>query len=64
MSKPTTYRVDYYYQKPGVGSRTRTQLTGSVSQHLRGATTENAVLHYLREKHPGYEILLMSVDWK
>ena len=64
MSKPATYRVDYYYQKPGVGSRTRTQLTGSVSQHLRGATTEKAVLHYLREKHPGYEILLMSVDWK
>ena len=62
--KPMNYRVDYYYQRRGVGSRTRTQLTGSVSQHLHGGTTENAVLRYLRDKHPDCEIELMSVDWK
>lgn len=63
-SKATSYRADYYYQKPGVAAKTRTQITGSVSQHLHGATTESAVLNYLRGKHPGYEILLMSLDWK
>ena len=62
--KPMNYRVDYYYQKRGSGSRARTQLTGSVSQHLRVATTENAVLHYLQQKHPDCEIVLMLVDWK
>ena len=62
--KPVHYVVDYYYQKPGVGSRSRTQLTGSVSQHLQGATTESAVMSYLRKKHAGYEITLMSLSWK
>lgn len=59
--KPNNYRADYYYGK-GL-SRTRTQLTGSVSQHLQGATTESAVMSYLRKKHPGYEIDLMSLEW-
>ena len=62
--KPMNYRVDYYVQKQGTGSRSRTQLTGSVSQHLRAATTENAVLHYLQQKHPNSEIVLMSLEWK
>lgn len=62
--KPINYRVDYYYQKHGSASRARTQLTGSVSQHLRGATTENAVLNYLQQKHPNCEIVLMSVEWR
>jgi hypothetical protein len=62
--KPTSYRADYYYQKPGIGSKSRTQITGSVSQHLHSATTESAVLNYLRSKHPGYEIILMSLDWE
>jgi len=60
-NKPTGYRADYYYSK-GL-SRTRTQLTGSVSQHLQGATTESAVMSYLRKKHQGYEIDLMSLEW-
>ena len=59
---PKDYKVDYYYSKNG--ARTRTTMTGSVSQHLQGATTESAVLNYLRNKHPGYEILLMSLDWR
>lgn len=60
--KKSSYRADYYYIKNG--SRTRTQLHGSVSQHLQGATTESSVLNYLRKKHPGYEIELMSLEWK
>jgi hypothetical protein len=60
-NKPTYYRADYYYSKNG--SRSRTQISGLVSQHLNGATTESAVLNYLRHKHSGYEIELMSLDW-
>ena len=63
-SKPTRYKADYTYQRPGGGSRTRTKISGYVSQHLRGATTESAVLQYLRTKHPGYEITLMSLEWE
>lgn len=62
FGKPNNCRVDYYYSFRG--SRTRTQLGISVSQHLNGATTESSVLNYLRRKHPGCEIELMSVDWK
>jgi hypothetical protein len=62
--KPAIYRADYYYKHPGHGSSTRTQITGSVSQHLNGATTENAVVAYLRRRHRGHEILLMSLEWK
>ena len=51
--KPTSFRVDYYYRWIGVDSKTRTQLGGSVSQHLYGATTESAVMDFLRKKHPG-----------
>ncbi len=51
--KPTSFRVDYYYRRIGVDSKTRTQLGGSVSQHLYGATTESVVMDFLRKKHPG-----------
>ncbi len=60
-----TYKADYYYKKVGASGRGgRTQISGSVSGHLRGATTESAVLEYLRNKHKGYEILLMKLEWK
>ena len=58
------YRADYYYQKSGSSSRARTQISGSISQHLRGATTESAVMSYLQKKHPGCEITLMKLEWK
>jgi len=38
-------------------------LGGSISQHLQGATTESAVMDFLRKKHPGYEISLMGLEW-
>jgi hypothetical protein len=63
MSLPQSYTVNYYYQKLGQNSRNRTTLTGSVSQHLYGATTENAVLNYLKKKHPGHEITMMNLTW-
>ena len=62
-SNPKTYRADYYYQKLG-GSKTRTAISGPVGGHLKGGTTESAVLDYLRNKHPGCEIILMKLEWK
>lgn len=61
MGKPKYAKVDYYYEKKG--SRARTSATLSVSQHLHLATTESAVMGYLRARHPGCEITLMSLDW-
>jgi hypothetical protein len=58
----TSYRADYYYRKGN--SRTRTQIAGSVWQQLRGATTESAVIAYLRQRHLGYEIDLMRLEWQ
>ena len=61
-NKPTQAKIDYYHIMNG--SRGRTTSIISVSQHLNGATTESAVLNYLRRMHPGEEIELMSVDWE
>jgi len=60
---PTRFKVDYYYQRPGSGTQTRTTLTGSVWQHLHGATTETAVLAYLRRQHFGCDVTLMRLEW-
>ena len=39
MTKPTSYRADYYYKKPGMGGRgTRTQISGPVSLNRPGFT--------------------------
>ena len=60
-----SYRADYYYKKVGApGKGSRTQISGPISQHLKGGTTESAVLEYLRNKHKGHEISLMKLEWK
>tara|TARA_B110000977_G_scaffold132096_1_gene168220 strand:+ start:1226 stop:1414 length:189 start_codon:yes stop_codon:yes gene_type:complete len=59
-----SYKADYYYKRAGASTGTRTQISGSVSGHLKGGTTESAVLEYLRNKHKGYEISLMKLEWK
>jgi hypothetical protein len=65
MTEPISYRADYYYKKPGFGGLgNRKQRIGSVGQDLAGETTESAVLTCLRNKHPGYEINLMKLEWK
>lgn len=63
-NSPSYYRADYYYVHPTHGTRTRSQQSGSIWTHLEGATTETAVVNYLRRLHPGYEIVLMSVEWE
>lgn len=62
--KPKRFKVDYYYRRPGTIAGTRTTRSGDVSWHLHGATTESAVLNWLRHLHEGYEIDLMSLDWE
>jgi hypothetical protein len=65
MNKPSSYRANYYYKRTGAnGKGARTQISGTVSGHLGGATTESAVLAYLRKKHPGCEVTLMELQWK
>jgi hypothetical protein len=63
LAKFTVFKVDYYRQAAGSGSKARSQMTGSVSQHLHQAVSENAVYQYLKAKHPGYEITIMKLDW-
>jgi hypothetical protein len=63
MANYKSFIADYYYTKEGGVGGTRTHLRGSVSQHLRGGSTESAVMSYLRSKHPGHDIELMSLDW-
>ena len=59
------YRADYYYKKKGAPGRgVRTQITGSSSGHLKGASTESAVINYLRSRHPGHDIELMTLEWR
>lgn len=60
--KRTRVRVDYYYLKNG--SRTRTQTTLHVVYNLNQGTTDFAVMNYLRKRHPGCEIELLSTDWE
>lgn len=64
MAQYQYFEADYYYIRPGQETGTRTQMRGSVSQHLRGATSESAVVNYLRSKHSGYEINLMGLEWE
>jgi len=59
-----SFKADYYYKRVGSSGGARTQISGQVSGHLKGGTTESAVLEYLRNKHKGYEISLMKLEWK
>lgn len=60
---PTRFVAQYYYRTKN-GGRTRTQLGASTNQLSSSiARTESAVLAYLRKRHPGLEIELVSVEW-
>ena len=49
-------RVKYQYRKTSAGVTT-TQATVNAA-----AKTESAVLAVLRRRHPGYEIVILSID--
>ena len=57
-----TFIVDYMYTTPG-SSNNRTRLQGSVNINLKSATSEFAVEEFLKQKHPGYNIMIMSINW-
>jgi hypothetical protein len=58
------YLADYYVKPIGAtGKGARRQLRGSISQHLRGTSSETAVRDYLRQQHAGCEVALMKLEW-
>jgi hypothetical protein len=56
--------VEYLYGRAG-GSMTRTRLGTSTTNLMHPmARSETAVLAYLRKRHPGLEITILSVDFQ
>lgn len=56
------FRVDYLVS-PKHGAPTRTQLSSSNVQLPALATSETAVLAWLKRRHPGAEITIITLDW-
>lgn len=64
MAHATRLVVDYLYGREG-GSYTRTRLGTSTSQLAHPmARSETAVLAYLRKRHPGLQITILSVEFQ
>ena len=57
------FKVDYTYGKSSGGSQHRTQLVSSNVQLPMMATSETAVLGWLKKKHIGCEITIIALDW-
>lgn len=57
-----TFIVDYMYSQPG-SSNNRTRVQGSVNITLKSAQSDFAVEEFLKQKHPGYNINIMSIVW-
>jgi hypothetical protein len=58
------FKVDYYFNKIGQGGNgARTQVQGSTTINLQGASSDFAVQQYLQKKHPGCFINIMSLSW-
>jgi hypothetical protein len=64
MSSASRFHVEYTHKSAG-GSTTRTQLSTSVNQlsHPK-ARSETAVLAYLKRRHPGHEITILSLEYQ
>lgn len=54
-------KVDYYYTCNGV--QARNELTMVVGQDPNKRPPEDFVLNYLRRRHPGCDIEIISMDW-
>jgi hypothetical protein len=59
--KASRFAVTYFVKTPR-GSQARFSMTSNLS-HLNGAKSETAVQNYLRSKHPGTEINIISLDF-
>lgn len=54
----------YLYQSP-TGAPTRSQLSSTTANLAHPqARSETAVVAYLRKRHPGHEITLLSLDFQ
>jgi hypothetical protein len=63
-NRATRVVVEYLYGRPG-GSMTRTRLGTALTQvSSTPARSETAVLAYLRRRHPGLEITILSLDFQ
>lgn len=62
MSQHKRFTVDYTYGRPG-GSVTRTRVLTSNRNLTNLARSETAVLSWLRKRHPGLEVTIISLDW-
>lgn len=62
MSQQKRFTVDYTYGKPN-GSVTRTRVLTSNRNLTNLAQSETAVLSWLRKRHPGLEVTIISIDW-
>lgn len=62
MNTRKRFRVDYIVT-PKRGAPLRTQLSSSNVQLPSLATSETAVLSWLKKRHTGAEITIISLDW-
>lgn len=63
VSRLKRFSVDYIYQT-ATGGPHRTQLISTNTQLPNLATSETAVLAWLRKRHVGCEITIISLDWQ
>lgn len=64
MAQATRVVVDYTYGREG-GSKTRSRLgTSTTNLSHPMARSETAVLAYLRKRHPGLDITILSIDFQ
>jgi hypothetical protein len=61
-SRRKRFRVDYIYQTKS-GAPCRTQVMSSNVQLPSLATSETAVLSWLKKRHTGAEITIINLDW-
>lgn len=62
MNTRKRFRVDYIVT-PKRGAPMRTQLSSTNAQLPSLATSETAVLSWLKQRHQGAEITIVSLNW-
>jgi len=63
VSRLKRFSVDYIFQTK-TGGPHRTQLVSTNMQLPNLASSETAVLAWLRKRHTGCEITIVSLDWQ
>ena len=64
METRNNFLVDYIYKPSGSsGTGSRLKIQGSSLISLKTAQSDFAVLEYLKSRHPGCDINIMSIKW-